>query len=42
MEYWIKVHADGTCTVTISYVKIDDIVAILDELERALAARRPA
>ncbi|MFJ4988813.1 hypothetical protein ACIP9H_34055 [Streptomyces sp. NPDC088732] len=39
-EYWIKVHQDSTCSVSIAYVKVDDIVAILDELETALAAHR--
>lgn len=33
---------DGTVTFGISYVKIDDIVTILDELEQALAEHRGA
>lgn len=41
-EYDFVVHADGTVTFGIAYVKIDDIVAILDELEQALAQHRAA
>jgi hypothetical protein len=41
-EYEFDVAADGTVTFGISYVKIDDIVTMLDALERALAAQRPA
>ncbi|MEU6334792.1 hypothetical protein ABZ839_10095 [Streptomyces cellulosae] len=39
-EYAFVVHDDGTVTFGISYVKIDDIVAMLDALERALAEHR--
>ncbi|MET9461030.1 hypothetical protein ABZY05_39290 [Streptomyces canus] len=39
-EYEFDVHADGTVTFGISYVEIDDVVTILDELERALAEHR--
>lgn len=39
-EYEIDVHPDGTTSIAISYVKIDDIVVILDQLETALAAHR--
>jgi hypothetical protein len=39
-EYEFDVHDDGTVTFGISYVKIDDIVTILDELEQALAVHR--
>jgi hypothetical protein len=41
-EYEIVVREDGTCELAIAYVKIDDIVTILDELETALAAYRKA
>ncbi|MFF2940285.1 hypothetical protein ACFVSQ_10630 [Streptomyces niveus] len=41
-EYEFDVNADGTVTFGISYVKVDDIVAMLDALERALADHRPA
>ncbi|MEV8418264.1 hypothetical protein AB0P45_32425 [Streptomyces niveus] len=41
-EIEFDVNADGTVTFGISYVKVDDIVAMLDALERALADRRPA
>ncbi|CAM5237542.1 hypothetical protein [Streptomyces griseomycini] len=41
-EYEFDVHDDGTVTFGISYVKVDDIVAMLDELERALAIQRAA
>ncbi|MFF0698373.1 hypothetical protein ACFYU4_37785 [Streptomyces tendae] len=40
-EYEFDVKADGTVTFGISYVKVDDIVVMLDALERALAAQRP-
>jgi hypothetical protein len=36
-EYKMDVREDGTVTFGISYVKIDDIVTILDLLEQALA-----
>ncbi|MEU2969030.1 hypothetical protein ABZ687_29135 [Streptomyces ardesiacus] len=39
-EYEFEVHDDGTVTFGISYVKIDDITAILDDLEVALAEHR--
>lgn len=39
-EYAFDVHDDGTVTFGISYVKIDDIVAMLDALEQALAEHR--
>ncbi|MER7665376.1 hypothetical protein [Streptomyces sp. NPDC096193] len=39
-EYEIVVHDNGTAQVAISYVKVDDVVTILDLLEQALAARR--
>lgn len=41
-EYEFDVNADGTVTFGISYVKVDDIVTMLDALERALAIQRPA
>lgn len=41
-EYEVNVHDDGTASLGISYVKVDDIVTILDALERALAAHRTA
>lgn len=41
-EYEITVHPGGLTSFGISYVKIDDIVTILDELETALAALRSA
>lgn len=41
-EYEFDVGADGTVTFGISYVKVDDIVTMLDALERALANQRPA
>ncbi len=41
-EYEFDVNADGTVTFGISYVKGDDIVTMLDVLERALAIQRPA
>ncbi|MFI7415299.1 hypothetical protein ACIBU0_42365 [Streptomyces sp. NPDC049627] len=41
-EYEFEVHEDGTVTFGIAYVKIDDIVTILDELEQALAEHRAA
>ncbi|MGW9031859.1 hypothetical protein ACWGQ5_49260 [Streptomyces sp. NPDC055722] len=41
-EYEVVVREDGTCELAIAYVKIDDIVTILDELETALAAYRKA
>ena len=40
-EYELEVNVDGTVTFGISYVKVDDIVTMLDALERALAAQRP-
>ncbi len=40
-EYAFEVDADGTVTFGISYVKVDDIVTMLDALERGLAAQRP-
>ncbi|MGW0033016.1 hypothetical protein ACWDXD_24770 [Streptomyces sp. NPDC003314] len=39
-EYDIQVHDTGLATVAISYVKIEDIVTILEALERALAEHR--
>ncbi|MCG8971813.1 hypothetical protein [Streptomyces sp. CL12-4] len=39
-EYEFEVHDDGTVTFGISYVKIDDIAAMLDDLEQALAEHR--
>ena len=39
-EYAFDVHDDGTVTFGISYLKIDDIVAMLDALEQALAEHR--
>ncbi|PNG22317.1 hypothetical protein [Streptomyces cahuitamycinicus] len=39
-EYAFDVNADGTVTFGICYVKVDDIVTMLDALERALAAQR--
>ncbi|MDX2554732.1 hypothetical protein [Streptomyces stelliscabiei] len=41
-EYEFDVNADGTVTFGISYVKVDDIVTMLDALERALAEHRTA
>ncbi|MET8717402.1 hypothetical protein ABZV52_30000 [Streptomyces sp. NPDC004735] len=41
-EYDFEVRPDGTVTFSISYVKVDDIVAMLDALERALAEQRPS
>ncbi|MYW67192.1 hypothetical protein GTY65_24440 [Streptomyces sp. SID8379] len=41
-EYEITVHDDGTADVSIAYVKVDDVVTILDALERALDVLRPA
>jgi hypothetical protein len=41
-EYYVDVHEDGLASFTISYVKIEDIVTILDALERALAEHRAA
>jgi hypothetical protein len=41
-EYEFDVHDDGTVTFGIAYVKIDDIVVVLDEIEQALAAHRAA
>ncbi|MGV9509358.1 hypothetical protein ACWDQZ_27535 [Streptomyces tendae] len=40
-EYEFDVNGDGTVTFGISYVKVDDIVTMLDALERALATQRP-
>ncbi|MEU6756042.1 hypothetical protein [Streptomyces sp. NPDC046685] len=39
-EYEFDVHKDGTVGFTIGYVKIEDIVVILDALETALAETR--
>ncbi|MGW8387171.1 hypothetical protein ACWGMW_28970 [Streptomyces albidoflavus] len=39
-EYEFEVHADGTATFEIAYVKVDDIVTMLDALERSLAEHR--
>jgi hypothetical protein len=39
-EYEFDVHDDGTVTCSIAYVKIDDIVTMLDALEQALAEHR--
>ncbi|MCX4976487.1 hypothetical protein [Streptomyces sp. NBC_00620] len=39
-EYAIDVHDDGTASIGIAYVKVDDIVTILDLLEQALAEHR--
>ncbi|MFJ9378917.1 hypothetical protein [Streptomyces sp. NPDC101455] len=41
-EAWDRVRQDhdGTVTFGIAYVKIDDIVTILDELKQALDAHR--
>ncbi|MFB6629967.1 hypothetical protein ACFCWY_08735 [Streptomyces sp. NPDC056362] len=39
-EYDIQVHETGLATVAISYVKVEDIVTILDGLERAFAGHR--
>ncbi|MFC9534408.1 hypothetical protein ACFT38_28265 [Streptomyces sp. NPDC056975] len=39
-EYEFDVSGDGTVTFGIAYVKIDDIVTMLDALERALAEHR--
>jgi hypothetical protein len=39
-EYEFDVNDDGTVTFGIAYVKVDDIVAMLDALERALADQR--
>ncbi|MFZ3557155.1 hypothetical protein [Streptomyces sp. BH055] len=41
-EYYIDVRDDGLADFTIGYVKVDDIVVVLDELEQALAAERAA
>ncbi|RZU28255.1 hypothetical protein EV284_6421 [Streptomyces sp. BK022] len=41
-EYEFDVKADGTVDLDIAYVKVDDIVAMLDALERALAELRCA
>ncbi|MFF4543676.1 hypothetical protein ACFY1J_05425 [Streptomyces sp. NPDC001406] len=41
-EYEFDVNADGTVTFGISYVKVDDIVTMLDALERALSGYRTA
>ncbi|MFI1532112.1 hypothetical protein [Streptomyces griseus] len=41
-EYEIDVHEGGRASFGISYVTIEDIVTILDELETALAAHRNA
>ncbi|MFB8120567.1 hypothetical protein ACFC51_32475 [Streptomyces sp. NPDC055962] len=41
-EFEFDVLDDGTVTFGISYVKIEDIVVMLDALERGLAALRPA
>jgi hypothetical protein len=41
-EYYVDVLEDGLTSFAISYVKIEDIVTILDALERALAEHRTA
>ncbi|MFE2181392.1 hypothetical protein [Streptomyces sp. NPDC059455] len=41
-EYWIDVLDGGLASFGISYVKVDDIVTILDALERALTEHRAA
>lgn len=41
-EYEFDVLEDGTVTFGISYVKVDEIVMILDELEQALVVQRAA
>ncbi|MFG2774724.1 hypothetical protein [Streptomyces sp. NPDC048350] len=41
-EYYVDVGKTGLATVAISYVKIEDIVTILEALERALAEERTA
>ncbi|MFD9395021.1 hypothetical protein ACFWBB_31115 [Streptomyces sp. NPDC060000] len=41
-EYYVDVLANGLTSFSISYVKIEDIVTILDELEQALAEHRKA
>ncbi|MEU5476689.1 hypothetical protein [Streptomyces mirabilis] len=41
-EYYVDVFETGLTSVAISYVKIEDIVTILDALERALAEHRTA
>ncbi|MEU5748177.1 hypothetical protein ABZ804_21895 [Streptomyces sp. NPDC047726] len=41
-EFEFEVHADGTVTFGISYVKIEDSVVMLDALERGLAELRTA
>ncbi|MFG2761514.1 hypothetical protein [Streptomyces wuyuanensis] len=39
-EYEIEILEDGTANVGIGYMKVDDIVTLLDALERALAEHR--
>ncbi|NML55110.1 hypothetical protein HHL19_35725 [Streptomyces sp. R302] len=39
-EYYIHVHETGLATLSISYLKIEDIVVILDALEQVLAEHR--
>ncbi|UXY25120.1 hypothetical protein N8I84_41490 (plasmid) [Streptomyces cynarae] len=39
-EYAFDVHEDGTVMFGISYVKVNNIVTILDALEQALAEHR--
>lgn len=41
-EYEFDVHDDGTVTFGIAYVKIDDVVVMLDALEQALTELRTA
>ncbi|GAA5070682.1 hypothetical protein [Streptomyces similanensis] len=41
-EYYINVLENGLTSIALSYAKVDDIAAILDALEQALAAQRPA
>ncbi|MDH6629397.1 hypothetical protein M2271_007233 [Streptomyces sp. LBL] len=41
-EYYVDVLDGGLTSFAISYVKIDDIVTILDALERSLAEHRTA
>ncbi|MFE1230288.1 hypothetical protein [Streptomyces sp. NPDC058745] len=41
-EYFVQVHETGLATVAISYVKVEDIVTILEALELALAEHRTA
>lgn len=41
-EYEVDISEDGTAGFTIGYLKIEDVVAILDGLETGLAAYRSA